>query len=152
LIHQDAVFEEATWSLVHQLQIWPAKLSYIMEASEERHKVEKANLEINLLKRKDEFERDVLNFEEDVSRVVPKWTELYNYRLYMPRVHAIKERFDTLEATARELEREESMLLGFKCHTVIGFLDLRVTLTPILVLWTTANDVLSLKRNILDTL
>ena len=109
-------------------------------------------MEIDLLKRKDEFERDTLNFEIDVQNLLPTWTELYSYRLYMPRVHAVKERFDTLNALAYELETQESMLLGFKCHTIVSFIDLRAILVPTLNLWIAANEVLVLKRSMLDTL
>ena len=152
LLENDKVFEEATWSSLHELHFWPQKLAYLMDEADERHKAERATLEIELLKRKDEFERDTLNFEIDVQSQLPTWTELYSYRLYMPRVHAIKERFDSLNATASELESQESMLLGFKCHTIVSFIDLRALLLPTLNLWLVASDVLVLKRSMLDAL
>ena len=43
------------------------------------------------------------------------------------------------------------MLLDFKSSLPDTFLDLRSTLVPILTLWTTANEVLSLKRQVFDS-
>lgn len=79
LLRNDHVYSSECWSLIKALHEWPYLLSQVSEEAEERHKAERSEIETQLIKRKDEFENEIMAFDETVQQVA-KWGDLYGYR------------------------------------------------------------------------
>ena len=72
--------------MIKALHDWPYLLSQISEEAEERHKGERSEIETQLIKRKDDYENEIMAFDEVVQQV-SKWGDLYGYRLYSPKIN-----------------------------------------------------------------
>ena len=58
------MFEDETWNLIKELHEWPNRLNQHMDLCDDRHRLERNNIENLVIKKRDGFESSVANLEE----------------------------------------------------------------------------------------
>ena len=69
LIQNDHILQDKTIIIIERLHSWPLKLTQLVDEVEEKHTNDKGGIETELVKRKEEVEKMVEEFEINVQEV-----------------------------------------------------------------------------------
>jgi hypothetical protein len=61
LLKHDKVFEDETTQIIKDLYNWPSKLNNHMDICDDRHRNERNDIEIFVMKKKDTFEKNMVS-------------------------------------------------------------------------------------------
>ena len=126
------------------MHTWPYNLNRTLEQAEDRHRVERGQIESRLIKRKEQFDIKVAALEEHLTEV-NGFGDLFQYKNVIER---IREFHGIISEYSDELERimtEEMMLFGFKSQFDL-FAKVKKGFMPHYELWSTGFEFLTRKR------
>lgn len=146
MIDMDYNISEATQIFAKTIYEWPKKLSNTLDQAGKRHYEEREAIETKMYKRRDQFEKDMVAFMNEISGdIVAEYDDLFSYPTFIGPIKEFNARFLVMKERKDRLENEENILLGFK-SAYESYFQFEKFFEPHYLLWTTIEKFLDSKK------